>query len=74
MKVFIPITDEMMDQPDFAELLVPYQPGYRLLGELPASRSGEASVRTCPAANTPAAGSEHISPSSVRFGEASESS
>ena len=34
MKVFIPFSDEMMDRPDFAELLVPYQPGHRLLNQI----------------------------------------
>ena len=37
MKVFVPFTDEMMDHPDFAEMLVPYQPGHPLLSRLEAA-------------------------------------
>ena len=38
MKVFVPFSDEMMDRPGFAELLVPYQPGFHLLNQIDESR------------------------------------
>ena len=34
MKVFVPFTDDLMDHPDFAEMLVPYQPGKKLLSQM----------------------------------------
>ena len=33
MKVFVPVTDDMLDNPDLAELLVPYQPGIALASQ-----------------------------------------
>ena len=34
MKVFVPFTDDMLDDPAFAEMLVPYQAGSALLSQL----------------------------------------
>jgi hypothetical protein len=34
MKVFVPISDDMMDDPAFREKLVPYQAGYQLLNQI----------------------------------------
>ena len=33
MKVFVPITDEMLERGDFVDPLVPYQPGRLLLSQ-----------------------------------------
>ena len=40
MQVFIPFSDDLMDHPDFAEMLVPYQAGHRLLNQLPGTIDG----------------------------------
>ena len=33
MKVFVPVTDEMLEQEEIGDLLVPYQPGRLLLSQ-----------------------------------------
>lgn len=33
MKIFVPLTDEMLDSGDFGGLLVPYQPGQALFSQ-----------------------------------------
>lgn len=43
MKVFVPYSDAMMDDPRFAELLVPYQPGLKTLNEVPDLKSADQS-------------------------------
>jgi hypothetical protein len=51
MKVFVPFNDAMMDDPGFAELLVPYQPGLQTLNQVPDLKSADqsrANVMTSP--------------------------
>lgn len=43
MKVFVPYNDAMMDDPAFAEFLVPYQPGLKTLNEVPDLKSADQS-------------------------------
>ena len=43
MKVFVPYHDAMMDDPAFAEMLVPYQPGLRTLNQIPDLKSDDQS-------------------------------
>ena len=43
MKVFVPYHDAMMDDPAFAEMLVPYQPGLKTLNQIPDPKSADQS-------------------------------
>ena len=43
MKVFVPFTDDMMDEPGFAEMLIPYQAGLYTLSQIPDLKSADQS-------------------------------
>lgn len=54
MKIFIPLTDDMLDDPAKLDRLVPYQVGVSLLGQFEAEEKVEPSIQDPASARHPA--------------------